>query len=90
MKLLDELSAQGHTVILITHAREVAEHARRVIEIRDGHIVADPGPKPPANQTPPVHSWTARAAACSHGADVAEAAKTGAARAARQRAAHRS
>src|SRR6185436_14683450 len=27
MKLLDELSAQGHTVILITHAREVAEQA---------------------------------------------------------------
>ena len=59
MKLLDELSAQGHTVILITHALEVAEHARRVIEIRDGNIVADPGPKPPVNP-PAVHSWTAR------------------------------
>jgi macrolide transport system ATP-binding/permease protein len=44
MKLLDELSAQGHTVILITHSHEVADHARRVIEIRDGNIVSDPGP----------------------------------------------
>ncbi|MFO7324445.1 MAG: MacB family efflux pump subunit [Pseudomonadota bacterium] len=59
MKLLDELSEQGHTVILITHAKEVADHARRVIEIRDGRIVADPGPRPPENP-PHVASWTAR------------------------------
>ncbi|MGD9944313.1 MAG: MacB family efflux pump subunit [Burkholderiaceae bacterium] len=45
MKLLAELSAQGHTVILITHAAEVAEHADRVIEIRDGRITADAGPQ---------------------------------------------
>jgi macrolide transport system ATP-binding/permease protein len=59
MKLLDELSANGHTVILITHAKEVADHARRVIEIRDGNIVADPGPTI-SKEAPPVHSWTAR------------------------------
>jgi macrolide transport system ATP-binding/permease protein len=59
MKLLDELSAQGHTVILITHAQEVAQHANRVIELRDGRIVSDPGPRPPANPSP-VASWTAR------------------------------
>jgi len=45
MTLLKQLSAQGRTVIIITHAREVAEHADRVIEIRDGRIVADPGPR---------------------------------------------
>jgi macrolide transport system ATP-binding/permease protein len=43
MTLLGELSAAGHTIILITHAREVADMAQRVIEIRDGDIVADPG-----------------------------------------------
>ena len=43
MALLKQLSAEGRTVIVITHAREVAEHADRVIEIRDGRIVADPG-----------------------------------------------
>jgi macrolide transport system ATP-binding/permease protein len=59
MKLFNELSAQGHTVILITHAREVAEQARRVIEIRDGNIVADPGPQVAA-EVPPVDSWTAK------------------------------
>ncbi|HUG72201.1 MAG TPA: MacB family efflux pump subunit [Steroidobacteraceae bacterium] len=74
MALLDELSAQGHTVILITHAAEVAEHARRVIEIRDGNIVADPGPLPPANP-PPVHSWTARRGHMSAFAEGYESAK---------------
>ncbi len=46
MKLLAELSERGHTVVLITHAREVADHAHRLIEIKDGHIVSDPGPAP--------------------------------------------
>ncbi|WP_342622809.1 MacB family efflux pump subunit [Pseudomonas alkylphenolica] len=41
MALLDELASQGHVVILITHDREVAARAKRVIEIRDGLIVSD-------------------------------------------------
>ena len=48
MQLIRDLSAKGHTVILITHDREVAANADRVIEIRDGRIVADPGPRTPA------------------------------------------
>lgn len=43
MRLLKELSTQGHTIILITHDAEVARHASRIIEIRDGAIIADPG-----------------------------------------------
>jgi putative ABC transport system ATP-binding protein len=31
----------GHTVVLITHERYVAEHADRIIELKDGAIVAD-------------------------------------------------
>jgi macrolide transport system ATP-binding/permease protein len=50
MALLRELSAQGHTVILITHAHEVAAQAKRIIEIRDGNIVSDPGPQLPEQQ----------------------------------------
>jgi macrolide transport system ATP-binding/permease protein len=45
MALLHKLSAEGHTIIIITHAREVAAEAHRVIEIADGRIVSDPGPK---------------------------------------------
>jgi putative ABC transport system ATP-binding protein len=32
---------KGHTIILITHDKNVAAHARRVIEIKDGQIVSD-------------------------------------------------
>jgi macrolide transport system ATP-binding/permease protein len=44
LALLNELSRKGHTVIVITHSSEVAAHAHRIIEIRDGLIVSDPGP----------------------------------------------
>ena len=41
MALLDELASQGHVIILITHDREVASRARRVVEIRDGLMISD-------------------------------------------------
>lgn len=41
MKILTELNAEGHTVILVTHDPRIAAHARRVITIRDGNVVSD-------------------------------------------------
>ncbi len=41
MRLLVELNDAGRTVVLITHEPEVAEFAKRVIELRDGAIVRD-------------------------------------------------
>ncbi|AOS78955.1 MULTISPECIES: MacB family efflux pump subunit [Hydrogenophaga] len=77
MALLKDLSAQGHTVILITHAAEVAAHAQRVIEIKDGHVVADPGPRPPQGEAAQLaRDWTPRRGRISPLGDVAEAAKT--------------
>lgn len=32
---------EGHTIVLITHERAVAEHADRIIHIQDGHIIED-------------------------------------------------
>jgi macrolide transport system ATP-binding/permease protein len=46
MTLLEELAAEGHTVILITHDASVAAHAKRVIEIKDGEVVKDSGTRP--------------------------------------------
>jgi len=42
--IFERLSAEGRTVILITHEDEVATHARRVIRLRDGQIIADAQP----------------------------------------------
>ncbi len=41
MKILGELHAEGHTIIIVTHDMAVAAHAERIIEIRDGIIIGD-------------------------------------------------
>jgi putative ABC transport system ATP-binding protein len=41
MRLLTELNDTGRTIVLITHEPEVAEFAKRVVELRDGDIVRD-------------------------------------------------
>ncbi|MGN0923372.1 MacB family efflux pump subunit [Ectopseudomonas mendocina] len=53
MALLHELADAGHTIILITHDRDVAAQARRIIEVRDGTVIADSGGLPPATALPP-------------------------------------
>ncbi|MFG6441326.1 ATP-binding cassette domain-containing protein [Roseateles sp. LKC17W] len=52
LRLLKELHGRGHTIILVTHDPSVAAHAQRVIELRDGKVVADNGT--PAGHVPPT------------------------------------
>ncbi len=54
LALLHELHAGGHTLIIVTHDAQVANHAERIIEISDGKIVRDqPNPnRPPAAPAP--------------------------------------
>ena len=51
MALLDELASQGHVIILITHDRDVAARAQRVIEIRDGLIISDSAAEQPVTKS---------------------------------------
>ncbi|PIR94187.1 macrolide ABC transporter ATP-binding protein [Candidatus Falkowbacteria bacterium CG10_big_fil_rev_8_21_14_0_10_39_11] len=41
MRILQNLNKQGKTIILVTHEKYTAEHARRIIKIRDGLIESD-------------------------------------------------
>jgi putative ABC transport system ATP-binding protein len=41
MKILQDLNDQGHTIILVTHERYTAEHAKRILQIKDGLIIKD-------------------------------------------------
>ena len=41
MSLFQELNDQGITILIVTHEPEVAKYAKRIVEVRDGHIIRD-------------------------------------------------
>ncbi|MDA9509155.1 macrolide transporter [Bradyrhizobium sp. CCBAU 11386] len=41
LRILDEIHAEGRTVIIVTHDMAVARRARRIIELRDGKVCSD-------------------------------------------------
>ncbi len=41
MDIFQKLNNDGHTIIMITHEPDIAAHAKRIIQIRDGKIVGD-------------------------------------------------
>jgi len=43
MALLEDLYYRGNTIILVTHERDIAAHARRTVHLRDGVIESDEG-----------------------------------------------
>lgn len=50
MRILRELNAKGHTIILVTHDMNVAKNATRIIEISDGNIISDKPNTPETNE----------------------------------------
>lgn len=41
MNILHDLKRKGHTIIMVTHDPNLAKQAERIIELKDGHIIAD-------------------------------------------------
>jgi putative ABC transport system ATP-binding protein len=41
MKIFQQLNDSGHTIVMITHEPDIAEHAQRIIHLKDGKIVSD-------------------------------------------------
>jgi putative ABC transport system ATP-binding protein len=39
LSLFDQLNKEGHSIVMVTHAPEVAKHAKEAILLRDGQIV---------------------------------------------------
>lgn len=53
LAILNELNRRGHTVVMVTHDMKVARHAKRIIELCDGEIIADSGGCVSATETLP-------------------------------------
>ena len=51
IKILLELHAEGHTIIMVTHDMQVVAHADRIIELSDGRVVSDRLTRPDAAPT---------------------------------------
>lgn len=57
LNLLEQMHADGRTIILITHDSKVAARAKRVIEIQDGKILSDNGQgNAPEQETSPLRT----------------------------------
>ena len=41
MRIFEDLSRQGQTVVMVTHEPDIAQHARRVVVLRDGTVASD-------------------------------------------------
>ncbi len=73
MKILEALNQKGKTIIMVTHEKEVAERARRIIFMRDGKILTDTRKAPAvATTTGDIHPVWDQASSGNKGAEWAD------------------
>lgn len=62
LAILKDLNAQGHTIIIVTHDMQIARHAGRIIELRDGEVIADSASTTTPAETAPQGNTSAKRA----------------------------
>jgi putative ABC transport system ATP-binding protein len=46
LEVIDGLHSRGSTIVVVTHEHDVAERARRIVTVRDGHVIDDRASRP--------------------------------------------
>ncbi|MEH2919549.1 MacB family efflux pump subunit [Samsonia erythrinae] len=54
LSILRDLHKQGNTIVIVTHDMTIAEHAERIIELRDGEVIADRQTRPAEAGVPAI------------------------------------
>jgi putative ABC transport system ATP-binding protein len=65
LAIFARLNSEGRTIVLITHENEVAQHAKRVVRVKDGLIIDDTR-QAPLDGPPPMHTMSTYAQAGAH------------------------
>ena len=57
MQIFESIQDKGNTVIIVTHEPDIAEHAHRIIKLRDGLIETDARNKNIIKSSDPMHRY---------------------------------
>lgn len=57
MGIFEEIQGRGNTVILVTHEPDIAEHAHRIVRLRDGEVESDLRNENPLRVSDPAHPY---------------------------------
>ncbi|GAH55365.1 unnamed protein product, partial [marine sediment metagenome] len=49
LEIFSQLHKEGRTIVVVTHDRAVAEHAQRILELKDGQIIENDSSSKPEN-----------------------------------------
>lgn len=57
MALFQELNGEGVTIVVVTHEKEIAGHAKRIVQVRDGRILSDQAVTEPLQAKEILQRW---------------------------------